>query len=79
MKRFYPILRSDGASVRLPVRLGRAEFFRTQSRRSGEAIWHHARRAVRTLFPPCLLSRLPASRTLKARWTSPVHRPSWAR
>ena len=51
MLRFYPILRSYSASVRLPVRLGRAEPFRTRSRRSRAAIWHHARRVIRTLFP----------------------------
>ncbi len=51
MQRFYPVLRSDSASVRLPVRLGRAELFRAREHRRGAAVWHHARRAVRTLFP----------------------------
>ena len=51
MHHSYPVLRSDSASVRLPARLGRAERFRTQGRRSSVAVWHHARRAVRTLFP----------------------------
>ena len=51
MLHFYPILRSNSASVRSPVRLGRTEPFRTRSRRSRAAIRHHARRVVRTLFP----------------------------
>ena len=51
MQRFYPILRTDSASVRLPVRLGRVEIFRACDRRAGAAFRQHARRAVRTLFP----------------------------
>ena len=51
MQRSYPILRSDNASVRLPVRLGRAGLFRARNRRAHAAVWRHVRRAVRTLFP----------------------------
>ena len=51
MQRFYPVLRSDSASVRLPIHLGCAELFRPHNRRAHAAVWLHARRAVRTLFP----------------------------
>ena len=51
MQHYYPVLRSDSASVRLPVRLGDPEPFRRHNRRAHAAVWHHARRAVRTLFP----------------------------
>lgn len=51
MQSRYPVLRSDSASVRLPVRLDSAEPFRTRSRRSVTEWRHHARRAIRSLFP----------------------------
>ena len=51
MQHHYPVLRSDSASVRLPVRLGLAEHSRAHNRHTSAAIWHHARRVVRTLFP----------------------------
>ncbi len=51
MQRFYPVLRSDNASVRLPVRLGRAELSRAHHHLSGAATGQRVRRAVRTLFP----------------------------
>lgn len=51
MQRFYPILRSDNASVRLPIRLGCAEPSLAHNRPVPAALWLHARRAVRTFFP----------------------------
>ena len=51
MKRSYPVLRSDSASVRLPVRLGCAEPCRANNSHARAAAWHYARRTVRTLFP----------------------------
>lgn len=51
MLQYYPVLRSDNASVRLPVRLGHAEPSRSRNRQASAAFRHHARRAVRTLFP----------------------------
>ena len=51
MQRFYPILRSDSASVRLPVRLGQANPVRAHRLRSSVALRHRARLVMRTLFP----------------------------
>ena len=51
MQRFYPVLRSDSTSVRLPVRLGRAEPIRTRRFRTGAAAYRQVRRSVRILFP----------------------------
>ena len=51
MQHHYPVLRLDSASVRLPVRLGRAEPSRAHNRHARAAVWHQTRRTVRTLFP----------------------------
>ena len=51
MQHHYPVLRSDCASVRLPVRLGPAEPARAHNRHTRAAVLLNARRVVRTLFP----------------------------
>ena len=51
MQRFYPILRSDNASVRLPVRLGQATPVRAHRARTTAALWYRTRLAARTLIP----------------------------
>ena len=51
MKSHYPVLRSDSASVRLPVRLGQANPVRAHAARPTTALRHRAKLAMRTLFP----------------------------
>ena len=51
MQHHYPVLRSDSASVRLPVRLGHADPSRAHNRHTRAAVSLNARRVVRTLFP----------------------------
>ena len=54
MQRFYPVLRSDSASVRLPVRLGKANPVRARKLSKVVALQHRARVVTRTLFPALL-------------------------
>ena len=51
MQRFYPTLRSDSASVRLPVRLGQATPVRAHRPRTTAAFWYRTRLAAQTLIP----------------------------
>ena len=53
MQHHYPVLRSDSASVRLPVRLGQANPVPVRARdvRPTTALRHRASLVVRTLFP----------------------------
>ena len=51
MQHHYPVLRSDNASVRLPVRLGQANPGRAREARPPTALRQRARLVVRTLFP----------------------------
>ena len=51
MQHHYPVLRSDSASVRLPVRLGQANPVRACRARATTTFRHRAKLAMRTLFP----------------------------
>ncbi len=51
MQVLYPTLRSDNASVRLPVRLGHVTPARAQTLRSTVAVRQRTRLVARTLFP----------------------------
>ena len=51
MQHHYPILRSDSASVRLPVRLGQANPVRARRLHSALALRQRAGLVLRTLFP----------------------------
>ncbi len=51
MQRFYPILRSNSASVRLPFRLGHPIPVRTHRARVTAALWYRTKLTVRTLIP----------------------------
>ena len=51
MQHHYPVLRSDSASVRLPVRLGQANSVRACRARATTTFRHRAKLAVRTLLP----------------------------